>query len=533
VINACVEGFCQPDTFVPFGELRVEGMGGANDCRVRVCDGVGGYAFVEDLADCDGVCVDGVCEPVVCTAAGDCPTPLTPCYEFTCDVDGYCARAFTPSGFFISNSVTGDCRHEVCDGTGRISSVQAGDDVPEPPDDPCQQYTCEPGVPTLIPSGTGTPCTLESGAPGACLEGTCETPECEQDEDCEISGDPRCSSVRCESRFCLESFQHPGFLLELGSEADCGDLVCDGQGGTTTIDNSIHCPGDGQECCDGTCTVLETDRNNCLACGTVCDDFERCDSVDGCVLCDVEVCAQVDIRSGVEAAGAPTDLCTEPVCLVDGSCGIGNVPAGTVVRLDLPPFCSAALCDGSGGSVIIDEDAFCDAGEVCREGLCRQACTSNLECNVGDVCDASFCSSDGVCVIQYVGSGPSVNEVAGDCVRHSCVFDSPNEIVTPDETDVPVSEDPCLVGVCIDGAPSFGPAPGNPPCPGGICDGLGNCVECLSRKDCDQATNVCVDNTCVEGLALEAACSTNDVCLSGCCRPEGEGVCVDGSACFQ
>jgi hypothetical protein len=59
---------------------------------------------------------------------------------------------------------------------------------------------------------------------------------------------------------------------------------------------------------------------------------------------------------------------------------------------------------------------------------------------------------------------------------------------------------------------------------GKLCDGQGNCVQCVAVADCPGET--CVDNQCVPKKALGEACDADDECLNGNCPPQ-DGVCCD------
>ena len=84
---------------------------------------------------------------------------------------------------------------------------------------------------------------------------------------------------------------------------------------------------------------------------------------------------------------------------------------------------------------------------------------------------------------------------------------------------------PCLVGTC-DGAgtPGIEPLPPRTRCPSprfGLCDGAGNCVECLADADCPLGLSCAAMHDCVN-----APCT--DVDCGGVCPK-----CVVGKKCFS
>jgi hypothetical protein len=65
----------------------------------------------------------------------------------------------------------------------------------------------------------------------------------------------------------------------------------------------------------------------------------------------------------------------------------------------------------------------------------------------------------------------------------------------------------CTEDACVDGVPEHDPLPAGAPCGGGrVCDGSGQCVECVQDDDCPGA-KVCVDGAC-------SSCNQPETCAS-------------------
>jgi hypothetical protein len=136
-----------------------------------------------------------------------------------------------------------------------------------------------------------------------------------------------------------------------------------------------------------------------------------------------------------------------------------------------------------------------------------------------------------------------IPDVPGDC--HDAICDGLGGVASRplDENDVPVLEDPCLAGTCdkagIAGVANL--AVGTPCRLGGggkLCDGSGNCVECLKQGDCAAGlyceknhscgTTPCTDVACGGGCTpcdLGGKCVTDFDCLSFACDTAAH-VCV-------
>jgi hypothetical protein len=172
------------------------------DCQENVCDGKGNVVSQADDTDmptngsvCDvASCVAGtpVLTPVTagtscgtmkscngtgscvgCTAAADCPGTNTDCQTVTCSPGGVCGFAYTASGTATSSQTAGDCKQNVCNGSGGVSIVADNTDVPTA--GTCLTGVCSAGVPSTPPAAAGTTCSggvcNGAGVCGVCVPG--------------------------------------------------------------------------------------------------------------------------------------------------------------------------------------------------------------------------------------------------------------------------------------------------------------------------------------------------------------------------
>ena len=166
-------------------------------------------------------------------------------------------------------------------------------------------------------------------------------------------------------------------------------------------------------------------------------------------------------------------------------------------------FLCACSSSGNGTPPLrtCDTSGDCRGGELCREGVCREAC------GAGELCEGerAVCDVDrGVCV--------------------SCLSDSD-----------------CEDGLCVASECVAGMCRANTDCRGGeVCDvaGGGVCVEVQCRESADCAGGeICRDFLCVSApppCSSDADCADSETCVSGVCEPRGcasDGDCAGGERC--
>jgi hypothetical protein len=199
--HTCQAGACGI-AFAPAGTPLATQVAG--DCHLNQCDGVGGVVTVASdtdvptddgnpctLESCSagtqtifaapvgvacggaGVC-DGAGSCLGCLTASDCPGTDTECAQRICAA-GQCQMAAAPAGTPVVAQTGGDCRRNVCDGTGQTTVVADDGDLPVD-NNQCTADTCSGGVPANPALATGTSCTQNGGQAcdgnGACVSQT-------------------------------------------------------------------------------------------------------------------------------------------------------------------------------------------------------------------------------------------------------------------------------------------------------------------------------------------------------------------------
>lgn len=216
----CTNQQCQQQ-FTPAGAGN-PGGDTPGDCQHNVCDGMGGISTVVDPSDhppdpnaclagiCNGgspstqpkpagtACPGGVCDGNgncgQCLADADCGAP-TACATPVC-VANHCSATYAPYGAANPPQAPHDCRTQICDGSGGVTSVPDDSDVPPNPDacniascsggnavtnpvqipptnDPCKVNSCDPTQGIVTGNvADGTAC----GGCSACFGGSCTDP---------------------------------------------------------------------------------------------------------------------------------------------------------------------------------------------------------------------------------------------------------------------------------------------------------------------------------------------------------------------
>lgn len=158
-------------------------------------------------------------------------------------------------------------------------------------------------------------------------------------------------------------------------------------------------------------------------------------------------------------------------------------------------------------------------------------CAAAADCPVpADECQAATCVG-GVCGTAPVADGEAANtQAAGDCKKVLCQAGAP--VSSDDDTDVPDDGKDCTIDGCSAGVKTTEPAAAGTACAqtGKVCDGEGECVECISNADCADPEPLCdaASHTCIPIDCTNAVKDGNetDVDCGGLCAP-----CDDGKAC--
>ena len=241
------------------------------------------------------------------------------------------------------------------------------------------------------------------------------------------------------------------------------------QGDTATNDGDFNdfvfyvtglgCEGGGDACDTMLLGACSLGRTDCAAEGQtgMCRPIiqpgaEICDNVDN------DCNGVVDDGEGLcTQAGFVCDkgICVEP-------CGSAEFPCDAGYACNSERICVEEAC----------VDVVCEAGEACRDGVCKSACEgvtcpvgqecqlgrcvdpcSGIECPAGRVCDRGLCLSD--CGCRGCDAGLTCSDTGatkGRCIDPAC-----DDVVCDGGLM-------CLLGQCVD------------PCEGVVCPGGGVCM---------------------------------------------------------
>jgi hypothetical protein len=142
------------------------------DCPgAEFCDGNGQCVQCLDSSSCatGQECSSGTCVGApACSSAADCGVPQD-CYESFC-VDGVCNQVPSLYGTAAATQVVGDCRWNICDGSGALTWEPDDADIPEIGSQ-CTLSSCSGGNPIVEPVPDGATCDENGGS--VCENGTC------------------------------------------------------------------------------------------------------------------------------------------------------------------------------------------------------------------------------------------------------------------------------------------------------------------------------------------------------------------------
>jgi hypothetical protein len=231
----------------------------------------------------------------------------------TC-VSNTCGTINVPKGVKPAMQAQGDCKSQVCTGTGTFETV---DDAADPADDmkECTKDTCVGGgMTTHTNVSLGTACSQNGGKvcnnAGACVD-------CTNGVDCMADG-KICQSGNCVSPACANATKDAG-----ETDIDCGGPECNPCSTNKLCMMKSDCISNvciGNKCQAATCMdVVKNGAETDVDCGgAVCP---KCASGQSCV-------ASADCQSGVCIGGK----CQEPSCMdsvkngaeTDVDCGGGD-----------------------------------------------------------------------------------------------------------------------------------------------------------------------------------------------------------------
>lgn len=219
---------------------------------------------------------------------------------------------------------------------------------------PCATIKCEEQ-----PSDTCDSGVLNVASTGICVEGTCHYPTVQ---------------VPCESGECLEGGGACA-KVEFEQTNPCEGKVCNTPPANTCVDGLMQ-TWSKTGICDGggVCNyqaVRSVCSNGCTDDGTacaeaICSDTRPCPAGQAC---SEGVCYTSCIRNEDCGEG---EVCEDKLCLQEDT-----EDAKT----------EDTECDPTGANTT----HVCPAGQVCSEGWCYVACTTNANCGEGQACDEGLC----------------------------------------------------------------------------------------------------------------------------------------------
>ncbi|PKN32030.1 MAG: hypothetical protein CVU63_20875, partial [Deltaproteobacteria bacterium HGW-Deltaproteobacteria-20] len=274
--------------------------------------------------------------------------------------------------------------------------------------------------------------------------------------------------------------------------ADCtegGGTYCDMNGECVECLQPIQCPGTDsfcatRACADGECGFTYTADGTPLTSGQVAGDCQvwQCDGAGN----EEEVANDLDLP--VDNNDCTGDLCTS---------GAPSNP-----DLTLGTACSAGVCDDQGQCVGCNVPADCDGTDT--------------------FCATRTCAND-TCGFNYTAVGTDLpQQTPGDCRVAECNGNGGTQS-TVDDTDILDDGTLCTVNTCTNGTAGVSNAVLRATCSdsgGTLCDGNGNCVECIDGTDC--TSGVCTSNECQAatcGDSVENGNETDVDCGGGTCDP--------------
>lgn len=359
----------------------------------------------------------------------------------------------------------------------------------------CFVNTCVDGSCRLQDAVVGTLCS--AGLPNVCNgQGACV--ECVEPGHCVGIIEDQCTKRACVNNSCQVNYLGPASPAGPAAQkpGDCKIVVCDGFGGTKTINDDTDTPNDDNGCTvDGCLNGSEVHTN--VPVGTNCGTNSACNAAGQCVGCS----------KPADCPGTFT-FCKERVCQA-GICGVKYIAEGTVLPSSdqKAQDCFVMVCDGAGNKVprVDTLDVPID-GNMCTQDSCNSDGTPSnppeilaTPCTDGenDACDGfgscrksngKVCAASGECVSGYC--------VDGVCCDNACDGACNSCNTSADKA-----------GTCLPIGSGQSDANAATPCQGNsACDGNGGC-----KKNDGQAcatSEECFHGFCVDGICCVNACTT-------------------------
>ncbi|MBT9560238.1 MAG: hypothetical protein IV100_29685 [Myxococcales bacterium] len=427
-----------------------------------------------------------------CTTTADCQPIPNVCLTRTCD-GGKCGEIAVLDGTPVPDQTPGDCQLVVCDGAGDTRSADDDSDLPTSKTACRVEPACTgtPLAPSFTTVAAGTSCASDAIAgkticgDGA-AEGTCVA--CNSATDCPATGN-ECVAATCIDHVCgTENLGEAVTATEGQSGGDCQKLVCNGEGGTKSVDDAADLPTSSTVCLtDPTCDGIPLAPSFTKApVGTDCS----ADGISGAAFCGegpmAGVCGECNTLLDCPSTG---NECVAATC-VDNECGTENLGETTTVQDgQTPGDCQRLVCDGAGDSKSV--------GDVLDLPVATTACLVSPSCEgvplepaFSFAATGSSCAADGVDGKTVCGDTNSL--FAGTCVQ--CT----------DDEHCPGGTCNTALATCIAG----------PSCSDNQKNGLEVGIDCGGNcPGCPADTACTADSDCASAMCYGGKCVTT---LNGC-----------------
>jgi hypothetical protein len=279
--------------------------------------------------------------------------------------------------------------------------------------------------------------------------------------------------------------------------------------------------------------------------------FAGCNAIIGLELGEPEGAgaSSGSVSSGAGGTGAPCagnascdddNPCTDDACdFAAGTCVATPIPDGDVPGTPDPADdCVNPRCVSGVSTDVPDDSEVPDDGNECTDDTCQDGAALNAPKAAGTPCAAGACNAMGqcagcripddcggqdtfcslrTCINELCGLDnqpqgtplPDGDQTDGDCVLRICDANG-GATLTGNGNDTPPDDgNPCTDGVCINDQPVQDPIPAGEPCGlGNVCDGSGNCGECVDNTDCN------APETCGGGGVMNQCGCTPTTCAA-------------------
>lgn len=181
-----------------------------------------------------------------------------------------------------------------------------------------------------------------------------------------------------------------------------------GSGNTTS---GLMCASTAERDCNGVCTNIASDSNNCGACGNVCGTGQHCQVATCTCQGSLQNCAGSCINTNANAqncgacgtACEATQVCDRGMCAAECSVGLTNCNQGCTNPLSDPFNCGACNITCGAGQNCIQGMCTCSDGSPVCNGACTNVMSDiancggcGIACSVGQSCVAGTCQGGSV-----------------------------------------------------------------------------------------------------------------------------------------